>query len=205
MAASQTKKVLLGCLGIFVIGTVALLLLGLLIGQPEKEKQAEKPAEKQVATPVRADLNYRLTNDISVLQRACVATLDGWTKIGITKGLKVDSVQTKGDTVYDGQYGSNYALRMRITPDSNSYDLHISSTLQKLSNAETEHHVWAQNIVDWIEAYRIAKMPKPKPIRTHATSTHDANPGQCQATTRRGSRCSRAATAGSKYCWQHEG
>jgi hypothetical protein len=27
--------------------------------------------------------------------------------------------------------------------------------------------------------------------------------GRCQATTQRGTQCSRAAKAGSKYCWQH--
>lgn len=37
-----------------------------------------------------------------------------------------------------------------------------------------------------------------KPPASTATS-------QCRATTKAGSRCSRKASAGSSYCWQHEG
>ena len=32
-----------------------------------------------------------------------------------------------------------------------------------------------------------------------------ATSGQCKATTKAGSRCSRKASAGSSYCWQHAG
>lgn len=39
--------------------------------------------------------------------------------------------------------------------------------------------------------------PKPAPVERAVTS------GRCQATTKKGTQCSRHAKAGSSYCWQH--
>lgn len=45
-----------------------------------------------------------------------------------------------------------------------------------------------------ISAPTSAATPRPAPAS-----------GRCQATTKKGTRCSRAAKAGSSYCWQHGG
>lgn len=43
----------------------------------------------------------------------------------------------------------------------------------------------------------------PKPSKTKKTTTTPTRSAQCQATTKKGTQCSRNAKSGTKYCWQH--
>lgn len=57
---------------------------------------------------------------------------------------------------------------------------------------------------------QINDVVKPAPISTHPSKSYSSpapktsNSGQCQAITKKGSRCSRSARSGG-YCWQHGG
>ncbi|MBN7817788.1 hypothetical protein [Algoriphagus pacificus] len=46
--------------------------------------------------------------------------------------------------------------------------------------------------------------PTPAKSNTLETKTTQNTSSQCIATTKAGSRCSRKAASGSKYCWQHD-
>jgi hypothetical protein len=64
------------------------------------------------------------------------------------------------------------------------------------------------NPTDTLEVIQIGKISSvnstTKAIGTSAKSTKRSYGGQCAARTKKGTRCSRQATAGSIYCWQHK-
>lgn len=55
--------------------------------------------------------------------------------------------------------------------------------------------------VDTLEVVQEGKVSA-KPSKA-ATSSSRSSGGQCAAITKKGTRCSRKASAGSRYCWQH--
>ena len=64
------------------------------------------------------------------------------------------------------------------------------------------------NPTDTLEVIQIGKVSSAnsitKAIGTSAKSTKSSYGGQCASKTKKGTRCSRQAAAGSIYCWQHK-
>lgn len=64
------------------------------------------------------------------------------------------------------------------------------------------------NPTDTLEVFQIGKITSvnstTKAVATSAKSSKSSYGGQCAARTKKGARCSRKATAGSIYCWQHK-
>ena len=53
-------------------------------------------------------------------------------------------------------------------------------------------------------AARTSTTPSASPAAPPSAPTQPASDGRCQATTKKGTQCSRRAQAGSSYCWQHQ-
>jgi hypothetical protein len=48
---------------------------------------------------------------------------------------------------------------------------------------------------------KVKSVKEPKAVKEKKEEYYS---GQCQATTKKGKQCSRAADGGNKYCWQHD-
>lgn len=55
-----------------------------------------------------------------------------------------------------------------------------------------------------VDASGLVATPAPTASGRSGASATTSSPGRCQATTKKGTQCSRKAQPGSQYCWQHQ-
>jgi len=114
-------------------------------------------------------------------------------------GIPTDSTQQvslqDNNTVYVTKSGKKYH-RADCRSLSKS---RIPIALNDVGTRYTPCTICSPPVVEAKEKNQEAEQIKPASEITSPSS------GQCQATTKKGTRCKRSASPGSKYCWQHGG
>lgn len=103
------------------------------------------------------------------------------------------------------------ALVVLLSPTATSQNAAAASLAEEVAALKRKVAALEQRldlVISTLNRQNTAPIPATSPARSSiAAATPGPSPAssriQCQATTRKGTQCSRLAPAGSSYCWQH--